>query len=76
MNPSQSDRMLRRGEVEQLCGLATTTIYRKMKDGSFPSPVRVGARAVRWPESEILRWLSECPRARGHGGYTPAAPAD
>ncbi len=57
------DRSLRRHEVERRCGLSTTTIYRKMADGTFPKPLRVGARAVRWPESEIDRWLSERPRA-------------
>ena len=56
------DRSMRRHEVERRCGLSTTTIYRKMADGTFPRPRRVGARAVRWLESEIERWLSECPR--------------
>ena len=59
----QEDRLLRRDEVERRCGLAATTIYRKMQDGSFPKPIKVGARAVRWPESEIEDWLAGRPRA-------------
>ena len=60
-----NDRLLRRQEVEERTGLATTTIYRKMREGSFPEPIQVGARAVRWPASEIETWLAERPRATG-----------
>lgn len=59
MTISRSDRLLRRREVEKRCGLATATIYRKMRDGTFPKPIKVGARAVRWHESEIEQWISE-----------------
>lgn len=60
-----TNRLLRRQEVERRTGLATTTIYRKMREGSFPEPVKVGARAVRWPASEIEAWLADRPRATG-----------
>ena len=59
------DRLMRRHEVQQRTGLACTTIYRKMREGSFPEPVKVGARAVRWTASEIEKWLSGRPRATG-----------
>ncbi len=61
------DRLLRREEVQKRCGLARTTIYRKMREGTFPTPLQVGTRAVRWPESEITAWLESCPRATGEG---------
>ena len=64
-NPYRPDRLLRRQEVEKRCGLARTTIYRWMRAGMFPEPLRVGPRAVRWPESEIEHWLAARPRARG-----------
>ena len=41
------EKLLRRDEVEDLVGLATTSIYRLMRAGSFPEPLRIGARAVR-----------------------------
>ena len=59
------DRLLRRDEVEERTGLARTTIYRKMREGSFPEPLQVGARAVRWSASEIDSWLAGRPRASG-----------
>ena len=61
MTSAKSDRLLRRGEVELKCGLARTSIYRLMRAGTFPAPLKVGPRAVRWPESEIERWVSERP---------------
>jgi prophage regulatory protein len=59
------DRLLRREEVQKRCGLARTTIYRKMREGTFPTPLQVGTRAVRWPESETTAWLESRPRATG-----------
>ena len=59
------DRLLRRSEVEFRTGLARTSIYRLMRAGKFPTPIRVGIRSVRWPESEIERWIGSRPRATG-----------
>ena len=52
-----SDRLLRRREVEEITGLARSSIYRQMDRGSFPRPVRVGPAAVRWRASDITSWL-------------------
>ena len=60
-----NDRLLRREEVETRCGIARSSIYRLMRTGQFPEPVRVGPRAVRWPASEIEEWLRARPRATG-----------
>ena len=59
------DRLMRREEVEERTGLSRSTLYRKMREGTFPEPLRVGARAVRWPCSEIEAWLAARPRATG-----------
>ena len=63
-----TDRLLTRHEVEARCGIARTTVYRLMRSGQFPEPIKVGARAVRWPASEIEAWVSERPRATGELG--------
>ena len=68
------NRLLRRDEVELRCGLARTTIYRMMRAGTFPEPVKVGPRAVRWAESEIERWVAERPRATGDCGGAAVVP--
>ena len=66
----EHDRLLHRDEVEERTGLSRSTLYRKMREGSFPSPLQVGVRAVRWPCSEIEAWLAARPRATGEA---PAA---
>ena len=48
-------------EVEQLVGLSRATIYRKMRDGTFPRPRRTGLNSVRWPESALEQWKRELP---------------
>ena len=62
------DRLLRRREVEARTGLSRTSIYRLMREGRFPEPLKVGPKAVRWPESEIADWLAARPRASGEVG--------
>ena len=49
-------QLLDKWHVEKLTSLDITTIYRKMKAGSFPQPVRVGRRRVAWRTSEIIQW--------------------
>ena len=61
------DRLLTRREVEARCGLSRSSLYRLMRAGRFPEPIRVGVRAVRWPSSEIETWLASRPRASGDG---------
>ena len=61
----EGDRLLHRTEVERRVGIGTSTLYRMMRDGEFPEPLKIGARAVRWPESEIETWLGTLPRAKG-----------
>ena len=53
--------LLTRPEVEELCKIARSTIYRGIHAGEFPPPVRVGKRAVRWLKSEIEIWIKARP---------------
>lgn len=57
-----SDRILRRPEVEAVTGLSTSTIYLMMSEERFPQPVRLGKRAVGWPERSISEWLESLPK--------------
>jgi prophage regulatory protein len=57
-----SERILRRAEVEVRTGLSRSTIYQWMKEGRFPSPVKLGERMVGWRESELAAWLDACPK--------------
>jgi prophage regulatory protein len=60
----QALAILRRRQVEARTGLKRSTIYAKVAAGEFPPPVRLGARAVGWVESEISEWLESRIAAR------------
>ena len=59
-------RLLRRSEIEVKTGLTRSTIYRLMRAGEFPEPLKIGPRAVRWRATEIESWIAERPRASGN----------
>ena len=50
-------RVLRLPRVQARTGLARSTIYVRVAGGSFPQPMRPGARAVGWIESEVDAWI-------------------
>ena len=66
------DRLLTRAEVEARCAITRTTVYRLMRCGEFPEPLRVGAKAVRWSEREIEAWITKRPRSHGDGIHRAA----
>lgn len=51
--------ILRRREVETRTGLSRSTIYSRVAEHSFPSPINLGGRAVGWVEDEIEAWLQQ-----------------
>ncbi len=56
--PPHSEVLLKLQAVQQRTSLSKSTIYAKIKDGTFPGPVRLGARCSRWKTSELNSWLS------------------
>lgn len=52
-------RILRLPEVERRTGLKRDTIYRRAKLGEFPKPIRIGARASGWVESEVTDYIQK-----------------
>lgn len=59
--------ILRRKQVEACTGLSRSGIYAKLTpnpkrpgdyDPTFPRPVKLGARAVGWVESEVEAWVT------------------
>lgn len=49
--------LLRLPQVEAATGYKRSTIYRLIKEGKFPAPVSLGARAVGFPSNEIQEWI-------------------
>ena len=52
-----ADALLRIQTVVSVTGLSGATIYRKLKAGDFPRPVRMGARCTRWKAADVRAWI-------------------
>jgi prophage regulatory protein len=48
------DRLLRLPEVTSICGVSRSTIYLRIAQRLFPSPIQLGPRMIAWRESEIV----------------------
>ena len=63
-------RFVRMPEVVFRTGLSRSTIKERMREGSFPRPVSLGARAVGWIEAEIDEWIRDRIAESRGGGKT------
>ncbi|GGX13121.1 helix-turn-helix transcriptional regulator [Undibacterium macrobrachii] len=52
-----NDRLLRLTQVKVKTGLASSTIWKYVKHGTLPPPIRIGSRSACWKESEISAWI-------------------
>jgi prophage regulatory protein len=50
-------RIIRLKQVIDSTGLARSTIYKYIAEGTFPKPVSLGDRCVGWVESEVQEWI-------------------
>lgn len=54
-------RLLRIDKVMERTGLSRTTIWRREREGDFPSRVRIGPNAVAWREDDVDDWIESRP---------------
>ena len=57
-------RILRTPEVVEATGLSKTTIWRRVRSGDFPVPVKLGglkSRSSGWKKDEIEEWIGSRP---------------
>jgi prophage regulatory protein len=57
MLANTASRILRLKIVLDHTGLSRSTLYRKIKCGTFPKQVRISERCIGWREADIERWL-------------------
>ena len=51
-----SGMLLTVSTVCELIGVCRSTVYRWISEGSFPEPVRISERSVRWKIDDIEAW--------------------
>jgi prophage regulatory protein len=58
------DRIVRIRTVLARTGLTRSTLYRKIKEGTFPKQVRISIHGAGWRESAVNQWIENpdgCP---------------
>jgi prophage regulatory protein len=51
------DRIVRIKTVLARTGLTRSTLYRKIKEGTFPKQVRISIHGAGWRESAVNQWI-------------------
>jgi len=54
---SSPPRLLRLPVVLERTGLGRDSVYRLVRTGAFPAPVKISGRASAWVESEVSQWI-------------------
>ena len=54
-----NDRFLRWPEVKERVGFSRSQVHLLIKQGKFPAPCKLGARASAWLESSITQLIHE-----------------
>lgn len=51
--------LLRLPQVIDRVGLRRSSLYRRVAEGTFPAPVKLGVRAVAWDSRAIDAWIAK-----------------
>jgi prophage regulatory protein len=51
-----STKLLRLPAVEEIVGFKSTEIYKRIKEGTFPPPIKLGRRQAVWLSNQITDW--------------------
>lgn len=64
-----ASKILRLAGVLDATGVKKSTIYKWIREGHFPRPVRLGENSVGWREVEVQAWIDarESTRAEAEG---------
>jgi prophage regulatory protein len=54
-----SPRLLPAPEVRWRTSLSRATIWRRVRSGEFPAPVRLGPNRIAWLESDVNAWIQD-----------------
>lgn len=59
-NPSKvPPAFYRLRDVMRISALSRSTVYRRISEGRFPAPVRLGGRASAWSSAALQAWIDD-----------------
>ena len=57
-------KIYRLPDVINMTGLSRSSIYLRVSTDEFPKPVKIGRRAIGWPEDSIIAWQAKMMEAQ------------
>jgi prophage regulatory protein len=60
----KTDKLVPLKHVLATTGLSRSTVYRRSRDGNFPSPYLISSGSIRWKDSELQAWLDGLSKRR------------
>ncbi|MFM0752606.1 AlpA family phage regulatory protein [Paraburkholderia strydomiana] len=60
---SEREKIVRAPELQEWIGLSRSTVWRLVKVGEFPAPIRLHGNAVAWREQDVNEWIKSRPLA-------------
>lgn len=54
MNKFNEIKLLRLNDVLKIVPIGRSTLWKKVKNGEFPQPIKLSARTTVWKSSEII----------------------
>ncbi|MBK7042240.1 MAG: AlpA family phage regulatory protein [Rhodanobacteraceae bacterium] len=52
------EKLVRLPDVCAAVGMRKGGVYKAIREGRFPAPIKLGKRAVAWPESSVQSWIA------------------
>jgi len=61
-------KLVRIRDLQTLVGMKKSSIYKLMKSGEFPRPVKISERCVAWKVDDLNDWIASLPTG---GSFAP-----
>ena len=62
LHQNEPDRLLKLSEVRAIVPYSPASIYRKVSEGEFPAPLKLGKNRSAWRLSDIQQWIDTRPQ--------------
>jgi prophage regulatory protein len=57
---NKDDLLLRYEDIEKILTVSRSTIFRMIRNGEFPAPIRISGGTSRWRMSDVKAWVRSC----------------
>jgi prophage regulatory protein len=59
----EATRLLRPAVVQEITTLSRSTLWEKVRAGTFPRPLKIHKQRIAWRASEVEAWIASCDSA-------------